>query len=99
MEDGANTDAEETVNEEKEEENKESKILAEIEQVLKKLGTEVKDIAGIIIVNSDGITVKSTLENSLSLQVNTSNYKKCFHELEFYNMQYNLGKSIFGFMV
>ena len=72
MEDGANTDAEETVNEEKEEENKKNKILAEIEQVLKKLGTEVKDIAGIIIVNSDGITVKSTLENSLSLQVKLS---------------------------
>ena len=37
--------------------------------ILKRI-TEIKNIAGVIVVNSDGITVKSTLENSLSVQVN-----------------------------
>ena len=44
------------------------KITGEIDEVLKRI-TEYKNIVGVIIVNSDGITVKSTVESSLSVQV------------------------------
>ena len=44
------------------------KITAELDEILKRI-TEIKNIAGVIVVNSEGITVKSTLENSLSVQV------------------------------
>ena len=45
------------------------KFTAELDEILKRI-TEIKNIAGVIVVNSEGITVKSTLENSLSVQVN-----------------------------
>ena len=44
------------------------KFTAELDEILKRI-TEIKNIAGVIVVNSEGITVKSTLENSLSVQV------------------------------
>ena len=44
------------------------KITEEIDEVLKRI-TEYKYIVGVIIVNSDGITIKSTVEASLSVQV------------------------------
>ena len=47
----------------------EIKFTAELDEILKRI-TEIKNIAGVIVVNSEGITVKSTLENSLSVQVN-----------------------------
>ena len=50
----------------------EIKFTAELDEILKRI-TEIKNIAGVIVVNSEGITVKSTLENSLSVQVNTVN--------------------------
>ena len=31
--------------------------------------TEIKNVAGVVVVNSEGITVKSTLDNVLSVQV------------------------------
>lgn len=43
------------------------KFTAELDEILKRI-TEIKNIAGVIVVNSEGITVKSTLENSLSVQ-------------------------------
>ena len=46
----------------------EIKFTAELDEILKRI-TEIKNIAGVIVVNSEGITVKSTLENSLSVQV------------------------------
>ena len=50
----------------------EIKFTAELDEILKRI-TEIKNIAGVIVVNSEGITVKSTLENSLSVQVNRMN--------------------------
>merc|ERR1739836_45704 len=44
------------------------KFTAELDEILKRI-TEIKNIAGVVVVNSEGITVKSTLENSLSVQV------------------------------
>ena len=46
----------------------EIKFTAELDEILKRI-TEIKNIAGVIVVNSEVITVKSTLENSLSVQV------------------------------
>merc|ERR1712141_873154 len=43
------------------------KFTAELDEILKRI-TEIKNIAGVVVVNSEGITVKSTLENSLSVQ-------------------------------
>ena len=45
----------------------EIKFTGELDEILKRI-TEIKNIAGVIVVNSEGITVKSTLENSLSVQ-------------------------------
>ncbi len=47
----------------------EIQFTGELDEILKRI-TEIKNIAGVIVVNSEGITVKSTLENSLSVQVN-----------------------------
>ena len=33
---------------------------------------EMENVAGVIVVNADGITVKSTIENSLTMQVRLS---------------------------
>ena len=46
----------------------EIQFTGDLDEILKRI-TEIKNIAGVIVVNSDGITVKSTLENSLSVQV------------------------------
>jgi len=46
----------------------------ELEERLKRI-TEIKNIAGVVVVNSEGITVKSTLDNSLSAQVSSIIYK------------------------
>ena len=40
----------------------------EMEEVMKRI-TEIKNVAGVVVVNSEGITVKSTLDNVLSVQV------------------------------
>ena len=45
----------------------------DLDEILKRI-TEIKNIAGVIVVNSDGITLKSTLENSLSVQVSVFEY-------------------------
>ena len=42
----------------------------ELDVFLDKYARGIKDIAGVIVVNSDGVTVKSTLEMELSMQVN-----------------------------
>ena len=41
----------------------------ELDVFLDKYARGIKDIAGVIVVNSDGVTVKSTLEMELSMQV------------------------------
>ena len=46
----------------------EIQFTGELDEILKRI-TEIKNIAGLIVVNSEGITVKSTVENSLSVQV------------------------------
>ena len=40
----------------------------EMDEILKRI-TEIKNVAGVVVVNSEGITVKSTLDNVLSVQV------------------------------
>ena len=40
----------------------------EMDEILKRI-TEIKNGAGVVVVNSEGITVKSTLDNVLSVQV------------------------------
>ncbi len=58
----------------------EIKFTAELDEILKRI-TEIKNIAGVIVVNSDGITVKSTLENSLSVQVEQPKIDRIFLSL------------------
>ena len=64
----------------------EIKFTAELDEILKRI-TEIKNIAGVIVVNSEGITVKSTLENSLSVQVRGYPY------IHMYRMRANKGRS------
>ena len=57
-----------SIGETSEEQKSEEKI--EIKDILEKYKSEIKEIADVIVVNSDGMTVKSTLQNSnLSMQV------------------------------
>ena len=42
----------------------------EMDEILKRI-TEIKNVAGVVVVNSEGITVKSTLDNVLSVQVSS----------------------------
>ena len=66
----------------------EIKFTAELDEILKRI-TEIKNIAGVIVVNSEGITVKSTLENSLSVQVRGYPY------IHMYRMRANKGRSFY----
>ena len=43
----------------------------EMEIIMKRI-TEIKNVAGVVVVNSEGITVKSTLDNVLSVQVDSA---------------------------
>jgi hypothetical protein len=56
-------------------------LTGELDEILKRI-TEIKNIAGVIVVNSEGITVKSTLENSLSVQVSIF-LKSCATDVAF----------------
>lgn len=40
----------------------------EMDEILKRI-SDIKYVAGVVVVNSEGITVKSTLDNVLSVQV------------------------------
>ena len=65
-----------SIGETSEEQKSEEKI--EIKDILQKYKSEIKEIADVIVVNSDGMTVKSTLQNSnLSMQVKKV-YEKIF---------------------
>ena len=48
---------------------REIQFTEEMDEILKRI-TEIKNVAGVVVVNSEGITVKSTLDNVLSVQVN-----------------------------
>lgn len=45
-------------------------ITSGLDEILKRI-TDIKNIAGVVVVNSEGVTVKSTLDNSLTALVNT----------------------------
>ena len=47
---------------------REIQFTEEMDEILKRI-TEIKNVAGVVVVNSEGITVKSTLDNVLSVQV------------------------------
>ena len=47
----------------------------ELNEIMGKFGSDLHNVAGVIVVNSDGVTVKSTLENSLSMQVSRVHFK------------------------
>ena len=60
--------------EEGNEEEEDELILEEfggIEDILEKFSLSMKEVSGVIIVNSDGITVKSTIDKQLTMQVRT----------------------------
>ena len=40
-------------------------ITGELDEILRRI-TDIKNIAGVVVVNSEGVTVKSTLDNSLT---------------------------------
>ena len=44
-------------------------ITSDLDEILRRI-TDIKNIAGVVVVNSDGVTVKSTLDNSLTAMVN-----------------------------
>ena len=52
---------------------REIQFTEEMDEILKRI-TEIKNVAGVVVVNSEGITVKSTLDNVLSVQVAFSTY-------------------------
>ena len=43
-------------------------INSELDEILRRI-TDLKSIAGVVVVNSDGVTVKSTLDNTLTAMV------------------------------
>ncbi len=43
-------------------------ITSDLDEILRRI-TDIKNIAGVVVVNSDGVTVKSTLDNSLTAMV------------------------------
>jgi hypothetical protein len=43
-------------------------ITIDLDEILRRI-TDIKNIAGVVVVNSDGVTVKSTLDNSLTALV------------------------------
>jgi len=43
-------------------------VTADLDEVLRRI-TDIKNIAGVVVVNSDGVTVKSTLDNTLTAMV------------------------------
>eukprot|EP00095_Tigriopus_kingsejongensis_P005721 snap_masked-scaffold616_size123561-processed-gene-0.7 protein:Tk05721 transcript:snap_masked-scaffold616_size123561-processed-gene-0.7-mRNA-1 annotation:"dynein light chain roadblock-type" len=40
-------------------------ITHDLDEILRRI-TDIKNIAGVVVVNSEGVTVKSTLDNSLT---------------------------------
>ena len=52
---------------------REIQFTEEMDEILKRI-TEIKNVAGVVVVNSEGITVKSTLDNVLSVQVTFLTY-------------------------
>ena len=46
-------------------------ITTDLDIILKRI-SDIKNIAGVVVVNSDGVTVKSTLDNSLTALVRMS---------------------------
>lgn len=45
-------------------------ITADLENIIRRI-SDIKNIAGVVVVNSDGVTVKSTLDNSLTALVSS----------------------------
>ena len=43
-------------------------LQVDLDEILRRI-TDTKNIAGVVVVNSDGVTVKSTLDNSLTALV------------------------------
>ena len=43
-------------------------ITVDLDEILRRI-TDTKNIAGVVVVNSEGVTVKSTLDNSLTALV------------------------------
>ena len=43
-------------------------ITPDLDETLRRI-TDIKNIVGVVVVNSDGVTVKSTLDNSLTALV------------------------------
>ena len=46
-------------------------MTSDLDSILRRI-TDIKNIAGVVVVNSDGVTVKSTLDNSLTALVRKS---------------------------
>ena len=71
--DGDNKKDEQKPEEGNEEEEEEDELILEefggIEDILEKFSLSMKEVSGVIIVNSDGITVKSTIDKQLTMQV------------------------------
>ena len=90
--DGDNKKDEQKPEEGNEEEEEEDELILEefggIEDILEKFSLSMKEVSGVIIVNSDGITVKSTIDKQLTMQVRnyillilrTSNVRKIITE-------------------
>ena len=46
-------------------------MTVDLDEILRRI-TDTKNIAGVVVVNSEGVTVKSTLDNSLTALVSNS---------------------------
>ena len=45
-------------------------MTVDLDEILRRI-TDTKNIAGVVVVNAEGVTVKSTLDNSLTALVHT----------------------------